>query len=107
MYGSIARMRVKPGAIDEIIGASKEWERTHGMNIDGFVASYVYQMDQDSNECWLVAIFEDRESYRANAERPEQDEWYQTMRAYLEEDPEWHDGEVIHSIIGAKPEPTI
>ena len=39
----------------------------------------------------LVAMFEDKESYRANAESSAQHSVYLTLRACLEDDPEWHD----------------
>ena len=53
-----------------------------------------FRSDEDPQTCWMVAVFESREAYRANAERPNQDVRYRLMRSCLEEDPEWHDGEV-------------
>jgi len=42
-----------------------------------------------------VAIFRDRESYRANADDPDQDAWYKRLCALLEADPEWEDGVIL------------
>lgn len=106
MYGTVARMRTKPGGLEEIRALSESWGREDAPDVAGFVASYVFQGDQDPNECWLVAIFEDRDSYTANAGRPEQDAWYRQIREHLEEDPVWHDGEIVYSLQGARPEPT-
>lgn len=107
MYGTVAKMRVKQGTAEDVRSMTERWGREQAPNVDGFVASYVFQADQDPNECWLVAIFEDRDSYVANAGRPEQDQWYRQMREHLEDDPEWHDGEVIYSLLGSRPEPTV
>lgn len=40
----------------------------------GQVARYVYQMDSDPGEMFLIAVFESKEAYWANAQSPEQDE---------------------------------
>jgi hypothetical protein len=55
----------------------------------GFVKAYSVESGDD---IWVMAIFEDEASYRANASSPEQDRDYQEMRALLDADPEWHDG---------------
>lgn len=107
MYGSIAQMTAKQGRVDDIKTLTERWGLEHGPNVDGFVASYIFQSDQTPDECWLVAIFENRETYAANANRPEQDAWFQQIRELLDTDPVWHDGEVIYSLLGARPEPTV
>ncbi|NPV74974.1 MAG: hypothetical protein HPY59_01235 [Anaerolineae bacterium] len=88
MYGTIARLRAKPGALELL----SKFEQRHPQ---GFVASYVYRMDSDPNELWLVVLFKDRESYLANAESETQHQEYLQIRALLEEDPQWHDGQVV------------
>ena len=42
----------------------------------------------------MVAVFESKETYEANANDPAQDAWYRKFRALLTADPEWNDGEV-------------
>jgi hypothetical protein len=49
----------------------------------------------EGNEYILVAVFDSKENYEANASDPEQHAWYEKMRACLEADPDWNDGEVI------------
>ncbi len=93
MYGTIARMRLKPDAEPQFRNLMKEYE---GLSVPGYVRSTVYKMDGDSNEYYLAVAFEDRDSYRANAESPEQDERYRKMAALLEGEPEWHDGEIVY-----------
>jgi hypothetical protein len=52
-------------------------------------------MDKDPNEFYLVAIFEDKETYLANADSPTQHEQYLKFRSFLVDDPEWHDGFIL------------
>jgi hypothetical protein len=64
-----------------------------GREIVGHTGTYVL-MENDSDNVWLLAIFEDRATYDANADDPKMHETYVKYRALLEEDPEWHDGEI-------------
>ena len=91
MYGTISKMKVMNGALEEI----RKMET--GRQPEGFVETLVFQSDDDANELWLIAIFRDKESYFANAHSPEQDQEFQGLRALLTSDPEWHDGEVVFS----------
>jgi quinol monooxygenase YgiN len=91
MYGTIARMKVKKGALEEL----RKMET--GRQADGVMGSLVFQSDGEADELWMVAIFRDKESYFANADSPEQDEEYNRLRALLTADPEWHDGEIVFS----------
>jgi quinol monooxygenase YgiN len=94
MYGTVARLRVKPEATDQLTAVMKEYE---DVDVPGFVASYVYRLDGSDNEYMMAVVFEDQDSYRRNAEDPAQDERYRRMRELLESDPEWHDGEIVWS----------
>ncbi len=83
MYGTVARIRVKPGMGEE------------EMRIPGYVAQYVYRMDADPDELYLTVLFESREAYHANAASPDQAARYEQLIAMMVAPPEWHDGEVI------------
>lgn len=96
MYGTVARIRIKPGYEQALIDLSNEWTDTRGM-ATGQVAEYVYKLDNSANEYLLVAVFSDRDTYVRNAADPETDRWYRQMREHLEADPEWNDGEIIQS----------
>ena len=90
MYGTIAKVCVKPGKIEEL----KQWtERFESP--PGGVAISAYQMDADPSELYIAVLFESREAYVANAESPEQHEQYLQMLQLLEGEPEWHDGEIV------------
>ncbi len=101
MYGTVARMRVKPGHQEQLQKINDEWEQGRGRQVTGFVASYVLRPDDHPDELILLAIFRNRDSYRANASDPEQDRWYRQMREHLETDPEWTDGELVSTSTGA------
>ena len=92
MYGTIARLRIKPGGTEALKATMAKYD---DVDVPGSVATYVYRMDADPNEHMLVVLFEDRESYRRNAQDPAQDERYRAMLEFLDGEPEWHDGEVV------------
>jgi quinol monooxygenase YgiN len=85
MYGTIARVKIDPARLEDL--------KALGRRIG--VARYVYQMDASPGEIYLVAVFESREAYWANARSPEQNQRFQEMRALMLSDPEWHDGEIV------------
>ena len=95
MYGSIFRMHVKAGGEQKVMALMDEWEEKMRPGVPGVVAAYTLRPDRAKNELIGVAIFEDQDSYRANAASPQQDAWYRRMREQLTADPEWEDGEFI------------
>jgi len=97
MFGTVARLRITPGHQQTLMELQKTWNETQRPAAPGAVAVYVFQSERDPDESTLVAIFKDRESYFANAARPEQDTWYRELREHLQSDPEWVDGEVVFS----------
>lgn len=97
MYGTVARMRVKPGGVERLRALSQQFA---ARRVAGHVATYVYQMDDDPQTLWMAVVFDSKASYTANAETPAQNEWYQTMIQNLEGAPEWHDGEIVDHLVG-------
>jgi quinol monooxygenase YgiN len=95
MYGTVAHVRLKQGQEKALLELMDEWNRDYRPNVKGGLASYVYKKDADPNEFILVAVFEDKKTYVANADSPEQSNWFQKFRALLESDPVWEDGEII------------
>lgn len=93
MYGTVARMRAKPGAETQLAEQMRIFEEAH---VDGAVSSYVYRMDSDPSEFYLAVIFSSKEAYVANANAPAQDTRYRQLLAYLDGPPEWHDGEIVY-----------
>lgn len=90
MYGTIARVKIDPTRIEELKAVGDSMDTAPGQ-----VARYVYQMDADPGVLYLVAVFESKEAYWANAQSPEQNERFLRLRGLMLEDPEWHDGEIV------------
>ena len=95
MYGTIAHFRIRPGMKDEFV---KTVDSFGGDFIPGWKADYYFQMDRDSDEFYLVAVFDDKQSYTANADVPDQHERYLKFRSFLAADPEWNDGQIVSAI---------
>lgn len=91
MYGTVARLRAKPGKKQELMSLLSGFG---SLRVPGYRTTYLYQMDSDPSEFYMAVVFDSKETYRANAESPEQDQRYQEMVALLEGAPEWHDGDI-------------
>jgi heme-degrading monooxygenase HmoA len=92
MYGTIAHMRLVPGA-EEMFRAY--WEALSDNRMPGWVTTAVAHAADDPDDVWLFVLFEDEESYQKNANSKNQDARYVRMRACLVADPEWHDINLI------------
>ena len=64
-------------------------------NVRGVVGGDLMKPDADMGDLIGVAVFEDKEAYLANGNAPEQDAWFRKLRALLESDPAWEDGEYV------------
>lgn len=93
MYGTIARFRVRKD-VDKT-EFKKRMDEFDSSQIVGWIADYIFQTDLNSDEFFLVAIFNDQASYQANADDPKQHERYLIFRSFLDADPEWNDGTII------------
>jgi quinol monooxygenase YgiN len=94
MYGTIAKIHTTPAQVDALRALAERMGTAPGQ-----LGRYVYQMDADPGELFLVAVFESRQAYWDNAQSPEQHQRYQELRALLDSDPEWHDGEIIDAAV--------
>ncbi|MDQ4044118.1 MAG: antibiotic biosynthesis monooxygenase [Chloroflexota bacterium] len=88
MYGTIFRIQPKAGREQDVVSLVQEWNRSLGPTVPGARAVYLLR----PGELVGVAVFDDEQTYRANAASPEQDAWYQRVREALETDPIWEDG---------------
>jgi len=95
MYGTVARMRVKPGSDAKLEALGQEFV---ALKVPGFVGWMIFRADAGNNEYWMAVSFTDKEAYVANANSPEQAQRYEQIVALLESEPEWHDGEVVVSV---------
>ena len=94
MYGTIARMRAKPGVEAQLQALARQFDT---IGVSGARSLFIYRMDNEPDTYYMAVVFENKEAYAANAASPEQDARFRQIRALLLEDPEWHDGELVHS----------
>ena len=92
MFGTVARMKFKPGAYEKMQDLMKEFEQRQ---VKGFLFNAVYRSQSDPDEVWLIVGFEDEATYRANAEDTQTDQMTQQYQQLLAAPPEWHDGEIV------------
>jgi quinol monooxygenase YgiN len=94
MYGTLGRMRPKPGKRDELV----ELLRTppSGAAANGFRFAYLLKADEGDDV--VVAVrYEDRDAYTAMVHDPQTDSNFSTIMELLEGEPTWTDGEWIAS----------
>ena len=75
MYGTIFNLNVKKGHKDELIKMMKENDRMP----DGMVAWFLMNPDDDGKDMVGVAIFKNKESHLANANNPDQHDYFVEM----------------------------
>ena len=93
MYGTVAHMRVKAGQQADLIKLIGEWNAERAPKISGAVSGYMVRLDNDPQDMIMIGIFENKDTYQANANDPEQDKWFRRIMEHLESEPQWHDGE--------------
>ena len=92
MFGTVAKMKLKPGAYQKMQDLIKGFEERP---VKGFLFNAVYRSQSDPDEVWLVVGFEDEATYRANADDPQTDQMAQQYQQMMAAPPEWHDGEIV------------
>ncbi len=90
MYGTVARMKIQREKVDELRAVMAEVE---ARAVEGHRATHVLIPDDGRDEIVLAVFFDDKASYRKNADDPRMHEDYLKYRALLDADPEWTDGE--------------
>jgi quinol monooxygenase YgiN len=92
MFGTVARMKFKPGSFEKMQDLMKGFEERQ---VEGFLFNAVYRSQSDPDEVWFIVGFEDEASYRANANDPQTDQMAQQSQELMAAPPEWHDGEIV------------
>ena len=93
MYGTVARMKIKPGHEQAMIDLLREQldARSEGRP----TSLSVYRLDAAENEYLMAVGFESKDAYAANASSPDQHARYLQYMEHLAGDPAWEDGEII------------
>ena len=90
MYGTVMHARATAGNRPAVVAMMGE-----SLETNGFRATHVLLPDEDEDAVVAAIVFEDRETYSANAHDPGTEAWYGRFRALLEADPEWTDGDWV------------
>jgi quinol monooxygenase YgiN len=91
MYGTIMRAKVKPGqkaGFEKLMREQVPSADAYGQGMHSYEVAWE---DKDPDRIVMIIRFKDRESYVANADRPDTDTEYKQMIEYLEGEPEWID----------------
>src|ERR1700755_2740850 len=95
MYGTVAHLRPNPGQEQGVIDYANDWARDRKPHIPGAMGGYAYRLVNDPGAWVFAGGLKDKESYEANAQSPAMDADYRRLRALLQEDPVWQDGEIV------------
>ncbi len=90
MYGTVGKFKIKEGMAETAI---KDMDREEIG--EGYIGHIMYQMDNDSNEFIFAVVFESKEAYHANAQRPETHQEFEKMMQYVDGEIHWNDGEIV------------
>ncbi len=90
MFGTIMRARAKEGRMEALERLFEE-QRAGAERPPGFHSVEFAREDKDPDRVVAVIHFADKESYVANAKRPETDADYQHLLGFLDGEPEWID----------------
>ena len=94
------KMRGKPGSRQKVIEMFEKWLRDQRPSARGFVRADLSSNINDPDEFMAAACFADKKTYDANADSADQNAWYEELRSYLVDDPEWFDGTLERQRIG-------
>jgi quinol monooxygenase YgiN len=94
MFGTVARIKIKPGLDDSLTELGATWAREE-FERSGQIVEMIFKLENSPDEYIIVAAFPDRETYFANAGHPHTKRNYERMRELLVADPEWNDGEIV------------
>ena len=95
MYGTIGIFKVQSGQEEAAAAYFNSWWADRAPNVEGARGGSLHRNGVNPSEFILSVVFDSKEAYEANASSPEQDRWFQGLRALLAGDPRWMDGEVL------------
>lgn len=91
MYGTLGRMKVKPGKLEDLVA---NLNNPRAAQMSGYRGSYVLVADE-GDEVVVAVMYEDKDAYFAMVHDPATEENYPKLVALVEGEPEWMDGEWI------------
>jgi len=92
VYGTLGRMKVKPGKVDDVVGNLKN--PPSGDARKGYRGAYLLVADE-GGEVVVAVMYEDKDAYFAMVHDPATEANYPKLLELLEDEPTWTDGEWI------------
>ena len=89
---TLFRFKALPGRRQAVLDHFEKWEREQKSKATGFRRSILVSGNSDSDEFMGGVRWDSTGNYTKNANRPEQDAWFQQLRPNLVRDPDWFDG---------------
>jgi quinol monooxygenase YgiN len=93
MYGSVGRLQIKPGWLDEVKRVIQELEEVPGV----LAMSLVGKDGSASKYCWTI-VWTDRGAHDAHAHHIDFPARQQRLRDTLTRAPDWHAGKIVYAI---------
>lgn len=91
-YGTLFRMRLRPGATEEQLRAHLElWQRKLGPRFPGSTMDVLMKVVSATDEYVVLHLFADQAAYQAMDADAAQDSWYRELVALLAEEPQFTD----------------
>jgi len=91
MYGTIMRAKLKPGKKADYLAFLNGLLPSADDYGQGFHSAELAYEDKDPDRVVAIIHFRDRQSYLANAERPETNTDYERQKEFFDGDVEWID----------------
>jgi antibiotic biosynthesis monooxygenase (ABM) superfamily enzyme len=76
-----------------LMSLGKEWDDRERVRAKGYISTEILWDDREDGRGMMIVRFSSKDEYLRNANSPEQDAFFKRLRACLEQDPEWTDGE--------------
>lgn len=91
MFGTLGRMKAKPGKLEELKAHLSD---PQAAGTPGYRGSYML-VAEEGDEVVVAVMYEDRDSYFEMVHLPSTDENYQRLLTLIDGEPSWTDGEWI------------
>jgi quinol monooxygenase YgiN len=95
MYGTIGHFHVKADLEEQLLAALRQ---VGDLQLSGSVAAYCYRSDALAQDYYIAVVFTDKEAYFAHARHPAVAAIDDRLMELLENEPEWHDGEIMYAM---------
>lgn len=89
MFGTLGRMRIKPGSADELV---RHFSDPEAAGARGFRGMHLL-ISEDGDEAAVAVLFEDKDSYFEMVHDPRTEAAYPRLLELTDGEPEWTDGE--------------